>query len=76
MMTETVIKPGLYQHYKGNQYEVIDIVRHSETEEEMVLYRALYGERGLWVRPLSMFTESVNVDGLCMPRFELVSEST
>ena len=50
-------------------------MRHSETEEEMVLYRALYGERGLWVRPLKMFTESVNVDGLCMPRFEFVSES-
>ncbi len=74
-MPDRTIKPGLYQHYKGNQYEVIDIVRHSETEEEMVLYRALYGERGLWVRPLTMFTESVNVDGLCMPRFEFVSAS-
>ena len=74
-MAETTIKPGLYQHYKGNQYEVIDIVRHSETEEEMVLYRALYGERGLWVRPLTMFSESVNIDGLCMPRFEFVSVS-
>ncbi len=70
-----VLKKGLYQHYKGNQYEVIDVVRHSETGEEMVLYRALYGERGLWVRPLKMFTESVNVDGLCIPRFEFVSES-
>jgi len=74
-MVEAVIKPGLYQHYKGNQYEVIDTVRHSETEETLVLYRALYGERGLWVRPLAMFTESVNIDGVCMPRFELVSES-
>ena len=69
-----VIKPGLYQHYKGNQYEVIDTVRHSESEETLVLYRALYGERGLWVRPLAMFTESVNIDGLCIPRFELISE--
>ena len=68
------LKPGRYQHYKGNQYEVIDIVRHSETEEELVLYRALYGEKGLWVRPLKMFSESVNVDGLCMPRFEYVGE--
>lgn len=73
MAAKTII-PGLYQHYKGNQYEVIDIVRHSETEEEMVLYRALYGDRGLWVRPLQMFTESVNLDGLCLPRFEFVSE--
>ena len=69
-----LLKPGLYQHYKGNQYEVIDTVRHSETEEELVLYRALYGEKGLWVRPLKMFSESVNVDGLCMPRFEYVGE--
>jgi len=69
-----VLKRGLYQHYKGNQYEVIDIVRHSETEEELVLYRALYGERGLWVRPLAMFTEKVNVDGLCMPRFDYAGE--
>jgi len=74
-MTDMIIKPGLYQHYKGNQYEVIDTVRHSETEETLVLYRALYGERGLWVRPLAMFTESVNIDGLCMPRFEFISES-
>ena len=69
-----MLKSGLYQHYKGNQYEVIDVVRHSETEEELVLYRALYGERGLWVRPLEMFKESVNIDGLCMPRFEYVGE--
>ena len=69
-----MLKSGLYQHYKGNQYEVIDVVRHSETEEKLVLYRALYGEKGLWVRPLEMFTESVNIDGLCMPRFEYVGE--
>ncbi len=74
-MANKIVKPGLYQHYKGQQYEVIDTVRHSETEEELVLYRALYGERGLWVRPVAMFTESVNVDGLCMPRFEFVGES-
>jgi cyclomaltodextrinase len=67
-----VLKTGLYQHYKGGQYEVIDIARHSETEEKFVLYRALYGERGLWVRPLAMFTESVNIEGVCMPRFEYI----
>ncbi|MCJ7764428.1 MAG: DUF1653 domain-containing protein [Thiovulaceae bacterium] len=71
-MTETIMKAGLYRHYKGSQYEVIDVVVHSETEEELVLYRALYGEQGLWVRPLAMFTENVNVDGLCMPRFKYI----
>ena len=75
-MAAITVKPGLYQHYKGNQYEVIDTVRHSETEETLVLYRALYGEKGLWVRPLEMFKESVNIDGLCMPRFEFVKELT
>ncbi len=74
-MTANSIKPGLYQHYKGEQYEVIDLVRHSETEETLVLYRALYGERGLWVRPLTMFSESVNVEGRSTPRFEFVSGS-
>ncbi len=69
-----MLKAGLYQHYKGNQYEVIDIVRHSETEEELVLYRALDGEGGLWVRPLAMFTETVNIDGLCKHRFEYIGE--
>ena len=54
-----MIKAGLYRHYKGAQYQVIGTVRHSETEEELVLYRALYGEKGLWVRPLIMFTETV-----------------
>lgn len=66
------MKAGIYQHYKGNQYEVMDTVKHSETEETLVLYRALYGERGLWVRPLKMFEESVQLDGVCVPRFEYV----
>ena len=74
-MQEKTVRPGFYQHYKGKQYEVIDLVRHSETEETMVLYRALYGEKGLWVRPLEMFTEHVNVEGVCMPRFEFSGES-
>ncbi len=64
-----MIKAGLYQHYKGAQYRVIDTVRHSETEEELVLYRALYGEKGLWVRPLVMFTATVLIDGKEVPRF-------
>jgi hypothetical protein len=71
-----VLKPGRYRHYKGNEYEVIDTVRHSETEEEMVLYRALYGARGLWVRPLAMFTETVVVDGNAVPRFACLGEKT
>ena len=62
--------PGLYRHYKGNLYEVIDTVRHSETLEPMTLYRALYGERGMWVRPAAMFEEEVVIDGLRQPRFE------
>lgn len=52
-----MLKAGIYGHYKGNEYEVIDIARHSESEEKMVVYRALYGECGLWVRPLDMFDE-------------------
>ncbi|MDP3302436.1 MAG: DUF1653 domain-containing protein [Sulfuricurvum sp.] len=52
-----MLKAGIYTHYKGNEYEVIDIATHSETEEKMVVYRALYGEFGLWVRPLKMFNE-------------------
>ncbi len=62
--------PGRYQHYKGGIYEVIGVARHSETEEQLVVYRPLYGERGLWVRPLAMFNESVLVDGREVPRFQ------
>lgn len=61
--------PGLYRHYKGGLYEVIDMVRHSETLEAMTLYRALYGARGLWVRPAAMFGESVEIDGQQQLRF-------
>ncbi|MDC9719865.1 MAG: DUF1653 domain-containing protein [Gammaproteobacteria bacterium] len=64
-----MIKTGLYRHYKGAAYQVIDTVRHSETDEELVLYRALYGERGLWVRPLKMFMETVEVGSEQLPRF-------
>lgn len=61
--------PGLYRHYKGGLYQVLDMVRHSETLEPMTLYRALYGERGLWVRPAAMFQESVDIAGIRQPRF-------
>lgn len=66
------IQRGKYQHYKGNHYEVIDVVRHSETEEWLVLYRPLYGDGGLWVRPFDMFVEQVNVDGTSIPRFRFI----
>jgi len=66
-------EPGAYVHYKnGNRYQVIDVVRHSETEEWMVLYRAEYGDFGLWVRPLTMFMETVEVDGQQIRRFRPV----
>lgn len=68
------LKQGTYEHYKGKQYEVIGIAKHSETLEEMVVYRALYGERGTWVRPLKMFLEEVEVSGKKMPRFKYIGE--
>ncbi len=68
------IRRGRYQHYKGNDYTVIGMARHSETMEEVVVYRAEYGERGLWVRPAAMFQETVEVDGVAMPRFRWVAE--
>lgn len=61
---------GLYRHYKGGMYEVIATARHSETLEPMTVYRALYGAQGLWVRPATMFTEQVVIDGLLQPRFQ------
>lgn len=69
-----MIQPGRYRHYKGNDYEVVGVAKHSETEEEVVVYRALYGERGLWVRPLVMFLETVVVEGRPQPRFQFVAE--
>ncbi len=70
-----MIKPGRYRHYKGGDYEVIGCARHSETEEELVVYRALYGDRGLWVRPMAMFVEAVQVDGQLVPRFSFLRET-
>lgn len=64
------MKKGIYRHYKGKEYELIDVAVHSETLEEMVVYRALYGERRLWVRPAKMWEEEVVVDGKKVKRFE------
>ena len=71
-----MIPVGRYRHYKGNEYEVVDVARHSETLEDMVVYRALYGDHGLWVRPLVMFIEDVEVDGKKMPRFYSIGEAS
>lgn len=68
-------EPGVYRHFKGNYYELLGVARHSETLEELVVYRALYGERGLWVRPLSMWNETVVRDGKTVPRFVRVDDS-
>lgn len=65
-----MVKPGLYRHYKGKDYEVLGCANHSETEEEFVVYRALYGKRRLWVRPKAMFLDAVIVDGKPVPRFK------
>ena len=69
------IEPGLYRHYKGNLYEVLHSARHSEDLSSMMVYRALYGQRGLWVRPTAMFAETVLVDGVVQPRFQKVSDT-
>lgn len=68
----SAIRPGRYRHYKGNEYTVLGVARHSETLEEFVVYRQEYGDRGLWVRPAAMFVETVIVDGQAVPRFALI----
>lgn len=68
------IKLGKYRHFKGNEYEVIGTAHHSETMEKLVVYRALYGERGLWVRPASMWNETVERDGNAFTRFTYIGE--
>ena len=68
------VRPGRYRHFKGNEYQVLGVARHSETEEEMVVYRALYGEGGLWVRPAAMWLENVTRDGVTQPRFTYIGE--
>ena len=68
------IKKGKYRHFKGNEYRVLGMARHSETQEEMVIYQALYGEHGIWVRPAHMWNETVDRDGYCGPRFAYIGE--
>ncbi|HMN28215.1 MAG TPA: DUF1653 domain-containing protein [Caldilineaceae bacterium] len=68
------ICPGRYRHYKGKEYEVIGVARHSESEEELVVYRTCYGQHDLWVRPKEMFCEAVIVDGAPVPRFTYIGE--
>ena len=67
-------KPGRYRHFKGKEYELLYLARHSETEEEMVVYRALYGDRGVWVRPAAMWDEEIVRDGRTVRRFTYVGE--
>jgi hypothetical protein len=69
-----MVQPGRYRHYKGHEYEVLGVARHSETEEEYVVYRALYGDRGLWIRPTAMFEELIVLEGRNVPRFELLEK--
>ena len=66
------LKPGLYRHFKGNLYRLLYVANHSETQEEMVVYQALYGEQGIWVRPASMWNEHIERDGYSGPRFYMV----
>ena len=75
MRYETII-PGRYRHYKGNEYEVIGVGTHSETLEAMVVYRPLYGEGGLWVRPATMWNEMIEKDGVILKRFEYIGEAS
>ena len=75
-MNERAVKVGKkYRHFKGNEYLVMHVAKHSETMEDLVVYQALYGERGIWVRPLSMFLEQKEVEGTLVNRFEEVEES-
>lgn len=70
----TPIRPGRYRHYKGNEYTVLGLARHSETLEELVVYRQEYGDHGLWVRPASMFLETVELEGKKVPRFRPIED--
>lgn len=70
------LEPGKYRHFKGGEYELLGVARHSETLEEMVVYRALYGSGGLWVRPAAMWQEKVSREGYTGPRFIRIEEET
>ena len=72
--TERIMKKGIYKHFKGNKYEVIGVAKHSETLEELVVYRALYGEGDMWVRPKSMWEETVCHEGKTVSRFTYIGE--
>ena len=69
------LKPGIYRHYKNKEYQVYEVAHHSETEEAFVVYRCLYDDYSLWIRPLSMFTETVTIDGKSQPRFTFIREA-
>lgn len=73
-MQQNTVPPGIYRHYKEKDYKVFFVAKHSETEEELVVYQSLWGEHGYWVRPKSMFCEEVEVDGKMIPRFRLIEE--
>lgn len=72
MSSSSAIKPGKYRHYKGGEYQVFETARHSETEEQLVVYRCLYGDFSWWVRPLALFVDTLDVDGKSQPRFEYI----
>jgi len=75
-LSKTVQIPiGIYKHYKGNEYEVVGFATHSETLEKMVIYKALYGEKGTWVRPLSMWENHIEYEGNVVKRFEYIGQS-
>lgn len=74
-MAQSIVIGGTYIHYKNLCYKIIGIARHSETLEELVVYQALYGEQGIWVRPLTMFLENVSVEGDLRPRFQFVEKA-
>ena len=71
-LAKSIVVGSLYEHYKGHRYKILGVARHSETLEEMIVYQALYGEGGIWVRPLEMFMENITLDGKLQPRFRLV----
>lgn len=75
MIMQKKVIPGKYRHYKGKDYQVYGVVKHSETEETLVLYRPLYGSGELWVRPIDAFCDNVQIDGEEIPRFNLLSKS-
>jgi len=72
---QSIVRGGVYEHFKKKRYRILAIARHSETLEELVVYQALYGESGVWVRPVAMFLENVSLDGKVLPRFKLVQET-